>query len=138
MVAQIKKYDAKLFTAPIPVIVDNKKLLIQPQRTNNIMEQFFRNLKRGYRKKNGNSSLRKQLIAMNKDTPLVKNLENKDYLKLLLKDCSNLEEKFAKIDQKLFQKNFKSVKSLNTKLPAPVKKLIKLSDLPSKLLSDFI
>ena len=41
MIAQIDKYGAKLFADPIPVQTPHGSLLIQPKRTNNILERFF-------------------------------------------------------------------------------------------------
>ena len=48
---------------------------IQPQRTNNIPERFFRGIKRWGRKKSGMSSLSKLLRTTLADTPLVQNLK---------------------------------------------------------------
>ena len=58
--------------------------MIQPQRTNNLMEQSFRFLKRDGRKKTGHKVLSKTLVAMLADTPLVRNLDNPDYLRTLV------------------------------------------------------
>jgi hypothetical protein len=55
-------------------------------------------LKRGYRKKTGNGSLGKNLRTMLANTPLVKNLQNPEYMKLLLNGKTSLEELFAEID----------------------------------------
>ena len=53
MVIQIDKYWEKLFTDPISVVgPDGVVRDIQPQRTNNILERFFRDVKRQNRKKN--------------------------------------------------------------------------------------
>ncbi len=87
MIAQIKKYWEKLFSDPLVVETPTGKLTIQPQRTNNILERLFRDLKRRYRKKSGMNGLSKTLKAMLSDTPLVKNLENPDYLKIILDIC---------------------------------------------------
>ncbi len=51
MVRQIDKYWDKLFADPIEVDTPSGKLMIQPQRTNNLMEQSFRFLKCDRRKK---------------------------------------------------------------------------------------
>ncbi len=70
MVTQIDKYWEKLFAAPIMVTTANgEKILVQPQRTNNILERFFRDLKRMYRSKAGTKSLNKVIKAMLADTP---------------------------------------------------------------------
>jgi len=80
MVKQIDKYWDKLFADPVEVETPTGKLMIQPQRTNNLMEQSFRFLKRDRRKKNGQHSLTKVLKGMLADTPLVRNLSNPDYV----------------------------------------------------------
>ena len=79
LIAQINKYSGLLFCDPIIVETKAGKILIQPQRTNNLLEQFFRTLMRTYRKKNGFQAVARILKAMLKDTPLVMNLRNKDF-----------------------------------------------------------
>ena len=61
MLAQIDKYWTKLFADPLIVETPDGTMLIQPQRTNNIMERFFRDLKRGNRQREGTASLSKTL-----------------------------------------------------------------------------
>lgn len=97
MAAQIDKYDDKLFADPITVAAPDGPVIIYPQRTNNIMEQFFRGLKRGHRRKTGNNSMQRAMQAMLADTPLVKNLNNSAYTKVLLDGKVNLEELFAEV-----------------------------------------
>jgi len=53
MIRQIDKYWLKLFADPIKVNTPKGPVSIQPQRTNNILERFFRDLKRSHRKKSG-------------------------------------------------------------------------------------
>lgn len=57
MIRQIDVYWEKLFADPIAVETANGRVFIQPQRTNNILERFFRDLKRNNRKKSGLASL---------------------------------------------------------------------------------
>ncbi len=133
MIVQIKKYDEKLFAAPILVTVDGQESYIQPQRTNNIMEQFFRYLKRLLRKKGGNISVKRSLTAMLPGTVLVKNLEDKEYLELLLAETSGLEERFSQVDSQLFLREFSEMKSLNKKIPTDARKLIKEDHLLEKI-----
>ncbi len=125
MIEQIRKYHEKLFADPIPTMVDGQKIYVQPQRTNNIMEQFFRYLKRLLRKKGGNISVKRSLTAMLPGTALVKNLKNEEYLGLLLDGTSGLEERFAQINSRLFLREFSKMKLQNKKIPADAKKLIK-------------
>lgn len=105
MVKQIDKYWGKLFADPIMVTTSNgEKILIQPQRTNNILERFFRDLKRMYRSKSGTKSLNRVIKAMLADTPLVKNLSNPEYVKIILNGHNTLDARFAEIDEKLVRK----------------------------------
>lgn len=97
MAEQIDKYGDKLFADPIEVITPQGKMLIYPQRTNNILEQFFRGVRRGHRRKNGNNSMRRVLQTMLADTPLVKNLDNPAYMEILLDGKENLVELFAEL-----------------------------------------
>lgn len=95
---QIDQYGDKLFADPIVLNRPSGTILIYPQRTNNILEQFFRRLRRDYRQRTGNNKMRKALQAMLADTPLVKNLGNPAYLKILLGGKQSLEDLFAEIE----------------------------------------
>ena len=125
MIEQIQKYDDKIFADPIPITVDGQVVEVQPQRTNNIMERFFRYLKRLLRKRSGSVSVKRSLAAMLPGTVLVKNLEDKEYLELLLNGTSGLEERFSQIDSRLFLSEFSKMKSNNKKIPAAARKLIR-------------
>ena len=124
MVAQIDKYWEKLFADPILIDTPNGKVLIYLQRTNNIMEQFFRDFKRGDRKKTGNISMNRTLQAMLGETPLVRNLKNPAYLEILLDGCQNLQERFARIDSQEVRDELNKAKISPEKIPAKIKKLI--------------
>jgi len=97
MAEQIDKYDDKLFADPITVNTPNGPISIYPQRTNNILERFFRAQRHAHRRKTGNDSMSRTLQAMLADTPLVKNLDNPDYMKILLNGKDNLEQLFAEL-----------------------------------------
>ena len=86
-----------MFADPIEVDTPNGKITIYPQRTNNIMEQFFRGIRHGHRRKTGNDTMSRVLQTMLADTPLVKNLDNPEYVKILLNGKATLEELFADI-----------------------------------------
>lgn len=98
MAKQIDKWNEKLFADPIEVETPQGKVTIYPQRTNNILEQFFRGIRRGQRRKTGNNSIRPMLQTMLADIPLVKNLDNQEYMKILLNGKSTLEELFADLE----------------------------------------
>jgi hypothetical protein len=138
MVKQIDKYWEKLFADPIMVTTANgEKIFVQPQRTNNILERFFRDVKRMYRSKAGTKSLNKVIKTMLSDTPLVKNLSNPDYVKIILNGHDTLEERFAEIDGKLVRQEMK--KSEDHKgISARMKKILRKPNLPSLLLKNRI
>ena len=98
MAKQIDKWNEKLFADPIEVNTPQGTVIIYPQRTNNILERFFRGIRRGQRRKAGNNSIRRMLQTMLADTPLVKNLDNEEYMKILLDGKANLEELFADLE----------------------------------------
>jgi hypothetical protein len=133
LVEQIDKYWGKLFADPITVNTSTGQLKIQPQRTNNILERFFRDLKRKYRKRSGTVSLSKTLRFILADTALVKNLDNPEYVRILLDGCGTLEERFAKIDSHLVVEQLKAERKNQERIGAEMKKMIQQSDLPEKL-----
>ena len=68
VITQIDKYWKKLFADPITVQTPSGPIQIQPQRTNNIIEQFFRSLKRANRRKTGNAASSRMLRTMLAET----------------------------------------------------------------------
>lgn len=131
MIAQIEHYGPKLFAAPLVVTTAQGPLTIQPQRTNNIMERFFRDLKRDCRRKTGANALGRTLRTMLADTPLVKNLQNPEYRKILLDGQPNLEALFAQIEpltvrrelqqaQQNPEKTSRAIKHFIASLPSPI------------------
>lgn len=133
MIKQVDKYWEKLFADPIVVNTSNNHFTIQPQRTNNILERFFRDLKRGNRKKSGTICLTKTIRSILADTPLVKNLGNSEYLEVILDGCNTLEERFEKIDSRLVIEKLQAEKENDESVSPVVKKIIRHPDLPAKL-----
>lgn len=131
---QIDKYGDKLFADPIDVDSPKGPITIYPQRTNNILEQFFRKLRRGHRRKTGNNSMHRALKAMLADTPLVTNLDNPEYMALLLDGRAGLEELFAQMGSPLFADEVQSQADTGRILPG-FRKIINLPTLPEHLLS---
>jgi len=124
MIRQIDKYWKKLFADPIQVDTRQGKVAIQPQRTNNIMERFFRDLKTGYRRKTGHNGMSRTFQSLLADTPLVKNLQNESYMKILLNEKPTLEARFAEIDIAAVRKQLDESQKSVEKIPATIKKLI--------------
>jgi len=135
MIKQIDKYWDKLFADPITVNTPTGELEIQPQRTNNILERFFRDLKRSSRKRSGTRSLSKTLRCILADTPLVKNLENPDYVEVILDGCSSLEDRFGKIDSSIVVEKLRAEQKKQQRIRPEMKRIIQLPDLPERLVS---
>ena len=133
MLKQIDKYWDKLFADPIHTKTDVGDIIIQPQRTNNLMETFFRRIKSDGRKKSGTKSLRRKINAMLADTPLIKNLDNPEYMKIILNGKQNLEERFAQIDIKEVREELKAQGEVLRKYPKGMAKVFKLRKLPKWL-----
>lgn len=133
MLKQLDKYWEKLFVDPITVTTKAGTISIQPQRTNNVLEQFFRAIKHMYRKKSGRNKLTKTLKAMIADTTLVKNLENPQYMEIILKDKNNLVELFAQIDVQLVRMELKENQSEQI-MPLHLKKALRKSNFPTQLI----
>lgn len=135
MIAQIDTYWEKLFADPITVQTPTGSIRIQPQRTNNILEQFFRSLKRANRRRTGNASSRRMLQTILAETPLVRNLENPAYMNILLNGKASLEAVFAETDIESFRETFREAQDAPEKIPANLKPLIAMPDFPEKLVT---
>ena len=137
MIAQIDKYQDKLFADPITVPTAHGPLVIQPQRTNNIMERFFRDFRRGARRRTGQNSISRFLQSMIAGTPLVRKLENPRNLKILLPGQLTLEERFAQIDIETVRKELQGVQASLQKVPSQIRQLIALSTFPETIVRLF-
>ncbi len=74
-----------------------------------------------------------QLKTILADTPLVRNLENEDYMDIILTGCTTLAERFSQIDAKLVREQLKKAQKNQNKIPSELKKIISLPDLPNKI-----
>lgn len=133
MVKQIDKYWTKLFAAPLEVTTETGTLTLQPQRTNNMMEQFFRDLKRNGRKRTGNQSLTRTLKTMVAATPLVKNLDHPEYLEILLNGKASLAERFSEIDIVQVRNAFAETQEETQRYPRRMAKVFRIPHLPEQL-----
>lgn len=68
-------------------------------------------------------------------TPLVKNLDNPEYYKLLLNGCSSLAERFSQIEVTAIQDLLSAEKESVQRLDPKIKKLIKNPKLPKRLMA---
>jgi len=133
MAEQIDNYGDKLFADPIAVNTPFGTFTIYPQRTNNILEQFFRSLRRMERRKTGNDCMCRTLQAMLADTPLIKNLDNPRYMEILLNGYRDLEALFADIGSSPLKENDIEEPEPNLLLPG-CRKLIAMKDLPDQII----
>ena len=133
LVDQLDIYWERLFADPIAVSTAAGVLLVQPQRTTNILEQFFRRLMRTYRKKNGFASVEKILQSMTVDTPLVMNLNNEEYMKILLAGRPTLEERFAEVDAREIRERMVRETVINGSVCPRIRKIIRLPQLPKAI-----
>ena len=129
MLEQIDHYGPKLFAAPLVVSTPQGARTIQPQRTNNLMERFFRDFKRLCRHKTGCQALERTLRTMLADTTLVHNLQNPEYLKILLDGQPTLAALFAQIDPATVREELEKAQQNPDQVPRAVKRFI--GSLPS-------
>jgi hypothetical protein len=133
LIGQIDKYKDKLFADPITVKTPGGSRRLQPQRTNNLMERFFRDFRRAARRRSGHNSISRLLQSMIADTPLVRNLENPGCLKTLLNGQATLEERFAQIDAETVRKELRTVQGSLEKVPPKIRQLIALPAFPEAI-----
>jgi len=67
------------------------------------------------------------------ETPLVRNLENPAYMKILLDGKESIEEVFAKTEIGTLRDAFREAQDAPGKIPAQLKPLIAMPDFPEKL-----
>ncbi len=133
MISQIDKYKEKLFADPLLVTTPGGVMHVQPQRTNNILEQFFREEKRRGRKRNGKASLNKELKTILAGAPLARNLVNSDYMDLIFDGCADLAERFSRIDAGLVKKEMHKTERQCGKVLSALNALIRDSESPAKI-----
>lgn len=102
-IARIEEYGKRLFADPLVVEVKGEKKIFFIHRTNNIMEHHFRKLNYSYRRVHGNHSVRRNLENIPEQLPLVVNLKNANYIKLIFNDERKMIEKFAEIDAEIIR-----------------------------------
>ena len=124
MLAQLDQYWSKLFAPPLVVHTPQGSRTLQPQRTNNRMERFFRDLKRDCRRKTGQNALGRTLRTMLAQTPLAQNLKNEAYLKILLNGHATLEDLFAAIDPVEVRQEMRQATQITEKIPVHLKRFI--------------
>lgn len=110
MLDQIEKYKTMLFADPIQLQTETGIRTVQPQRTNNILERFFRSLSRQVCKRTGRQIDEAHLEHLSPDTPLVANLDNPAYCEILLNGAEPLCPRLAQIDPKIVNDTLKEMR----------------------------
>ena len=138
VINKINEYGERLFVDPLVVEVENEKRTFFVHRTNNIVEQLFRWLGYGFRRIHGNHSIRRNLDNIPEQLPLVENLKNPNYMKLIFGDKKNMAKKFAEIDVKIIremEKKHHQKKKIHSS--RKIKKTLRSPDFKKQLLAAF-
>lgn len=129
---QLEKYWSQLFADPITVKIEGQDKVITPQRTNNLMERFFRDFSRGSKRKTGCDNIGRMIQGMASNTPLVKNFQNEKYLKATLGE-KTLCEAFSEIDNDLVVSKMKELNINDEKIHDQIKKCLRFESLPKRM-----
>ena len=136
---RILLYWDRLFADPFVVDVNQEKRTFFVHRTNNIMEQLFRSFAYSYRRIHGNRSIRRNLENIPEALPLVANLKNPDYIKLVFDDKSKIAKRFSKIDiQKIRTMAENHYKNKKRKVSQKCKNLLRNPELKKQLANAFV
>jgi hypothetical protein len=101
------------------------------------MERFFRDFRHAERRKSGTNSISRTLQSMIADTPLVKNLENAQYLKLLLNGLPSLEDRFAQMDVTAVRHEMHAANQTSDRIPPKIQTVIDWPTFPDALFNLF-
>jgi hypothetical protein len=133
MLAQLDKYWHRLFADPVTVETPDGQRTVQPQRTNNILERFFRSLNRACRKRSGNRLTATVLDNMLPDVPLVANLDNPDYVELLLDGCQDLAQRLAKVDRRTVTASLTQARKPPSGVSRKTRRLLRKRSIPLEI-----
>ena len=122
---QLDKYREQLFSDPIFVETATGIKKIQPQRTNNLMERMFRDFSRDNKRKTGVDSIGNTIRAMVADTPVVRNLKDEHYRKIIIGENESLAEAFAEIDIDTVRRKMKEHDVCNEAVPKNIKTILR-------------
>ena len=95
----LEKYQHSLFDRIFEVKIDGAKKLTIADRTNNCLEQFFRDIKRFLRRTTGRKNLQRDLNKLPSQVALIPNLQNEDYISTIYGALDNLPVMFSQLDQ---------------------------------------
>lgn len=140
----IDRHEANLWGHLIEVDIGGEKMWKFVERTNNLVENFFRHLKHVERRRSGRKFLTCDLKSYPASAALVSNLNNVDYIEIVCGSLNMLPEIFSRMDS-----NFRSDEArkliMHDPLRAIKKELLEIKSNPlekniikSKEMNDFI
>lgn len=135
MLEQIDQYRGMLFADPIRIRTQQGVRMLQPQRTNNILERFFRDINRSVCKRTGHGVSESFINRMLPDTPLIANLDNPKYVEILLDDCETLVQRLARIDQKQIDMTLTELRRPMTGLDRKVRARLRNKATPAQIVN---
>jgi len=119
---QLDRHWDGLFRPPIRVAApDGRERLIHPQRTNNILEQFFRAINHGERRRSGTELSAARFDAILPDSLLGRNLDDPDYVRIILDGDQTLAQRFSRIDQALVRQSIREARTAKSAFSKPRK-----------------
>ena len=101
--AQVEKYQDNLHVPILSVIIDGKKTLLVPPRTNNYLEGLFRFIKRLLRRCSGHSKLPKEFGSIGALLPYYLTMRDHNLFRDIFNDNNTLAEELAKLFAKSWQ-----------------------------------
>ncbi len=112
----INKHGEYLWGHAIPLSPEAGGAIRLVERTNNILESFFGNMKHKERRRSGRKILTQDFEYLPPEAALVYNLEHDDYVSVVCGSLDHLHEAFAKLDHR---KN--NLNGIDQKVNAPLK-----------------
>lgn len=135
LIAQIQLYENKLFADPISVITQGGGTTqIQPQRTNNLMEQRFRATRRDHRRRTGNNTMGAAIRGLPANVMLAANLKSPQYLRILLGDHTSLDNLFGSLPKAEVTAEQRKSAEDPEKIPAAIRDVLDLPALPATVI----
>jgi hypothetical protein len=135
---RIEQYWEKLFADPLLVNVNGQEKLLFVHRTNNFVENHFRQLSYGYRRIHGNRSVRRNLENIPEQLPLTENLKNPNYVKLIFENESKIAVRFSQIDVREIRTMVSEHKNKKQPSRSPkIKRIIRKPEFKDELISAF-
>jgi hypothetical protein len=133
MLQQLDECWSRLFCDPLVLQTPAGPVTVQPHRTNNVLERFFRRLNRDHRKRTGHQLTAHALDRMLPDLPLIRNLDSDLYCAILLDGCHTLAHRLSKVDRTLVTDSLEAARRNRARLPRPVRRTLRRRTTPLQI-----